>query len=132
MTGATPPALSRLIEKRLREFISGPADTRQAAARRFGALPVYSDVGGTLLLTPTGQVLLLGEDVDLNVPPEAPPDWCLVAKIAAVEKFPELSLLLPTRPDAAPNCPVCDGTGRLLEMQARCGTCLGLGWVSAV
>jgi hypothetical protein len=127
-----PTSVSRLIELRLAEFLSGPSDVRQDIARRYGALPVYSDMGGNIFLTPSGDVVFLGDEGVVTALPGAPPDWALVARIAAAEKYPELAGLVPTRPDSAPNCPACGGAGRQLELRFRCGSCLGLGWVRAV
>ena len=125
-------SMSRLIEKRLSEFLAGPADTLQEVARRYCALPVYSDMGGTLFLSPTGKVVFLREDGVVVAPPSGSLNWALVARIAAAEKFPELASLVPTRPTSGPDCPDCGGAGRRSELRFRCGTCLGLGWVHAV
>jgi len=98
----------------------------------YGALPVYSDMGGDILLTPSGDVVFLDDEGVVTALPDAPPDWALVARIAAAEKYPELAAIVPTRPDSAPNCPACGGAGRQLELRLRCGSCLGLGWVHAI
>jgi hypothetical protein len=127
-----PNSVSRLIELRLEEFLAGPPDTRQDIARRYGALPVYSDMGGDICLTPSGDVVFVDDDGVVTAPPSGTPDWVLVARIAAAEKYAELAALVPTRPDSATNCPVCGGVGRQLELKFRCGACLGLGWVHAV
>ena len=114
------------IRQRLAEYLSNPAAEFQDVARRYEALPVYSDVGGTLFLTPSSQVLCLPADsVDLHE--EHSLEWRLVALVRAAEKFPELQSLLPARPDNAPACAACSGHGSVAG-GLRCGACLGLGW----
>jgi hypothetical protein len=114
------------IRQRLAEYLSNPAAEFQDVARRYDALPVYSDVGGTLFLTPSSQVLCLQADsVDLQE--EHSLEWRLVALVRAAEKFPELQPLLPARPDNAPACAACSGRGSVAG-GLRCGVCLGLGW----
>ena len=114
------------IRRRLAEYLSNPAAEFQDVARIYEALPVYSDVGGTLFLTPRSRILCLPTDsVDLQE--EHSPEWRLVALVRAVEKFPELHPLLPVRPDNAPACAACSGRGSVAG-GLRCGACLGLGW----
>lgn len=114
------------IRRRLAEYLSNPAAEFQDVARRYDALPVYSDIGGTLFLTPSSKVLCLPTDsVDLQE--EHSLEWRLVALVRAVEKFPELQPLLPVRPDNAPACAACSGRGSVAG-GLRCGACLGLGW----
>jgi hypothetical protein len=114
------------IRRRLAEYLSNPAAEFQDVARRHDALPVYSDFGGTLFLTPSSTVLCLPADsVDLQE--EHSPEWRLVALVRAAEKFPELQSLLPVRPDNAPACAACAGCGSVAG-GPRCGACLGLGW----
>lgn len=114
------------IRRRLAEYLSNPAAEFQDLARRYDALPVYSDVGGTIFLTPSSKVLCLPTDsVDLQE--EHSPEWRLVALVHAAEKFPELQPLLPVRPDNTPACAACSGCGSVAG-GLRCGACLGLGW----
>ena len=115
----------QMIRRRLAEYLSNPAAEHLDVASRFDALPVYSDMGGTLFITPSLQILVMRHDED-TLREECSPEWSLVARVAAAERFPELRQLLPTRPTGAADCSVCGGTGRLLI--ARCGSCFGLGW----
>jgi len=113
------------IRRRLAEYLTDSAAEHRDVASRFEALPVYADMGGTFFITPSLQILIMRHD-EGAVSEECSPEWRLVALVAAVERYPELRQLLPTRPSGALDCSVCAGTGRLLS--ARCGSCFGLGW----
>jgi hypothetical protein len=113
------------IRRQLAAYLTDPAAEHHDVAIRFEALPVYSDMGGTLFITPSLQVLVMRSD-EGSLSEERSSEWRLVALVAAAERFASLKQLLPSRPSAAVDCSVCAGTGRL--MGVRCGTCLGLGW----
>jgi len=115
----------RLIRRRLAEYLSDPASEHHDVARRFDALPVYADMGGTLFITPSLLVLSMKSD-EIVLTEESAAEWKFIALVAATERFPELKPMLPARPDGEPDCAVCAGTGRLYG--ARCGSCFGLGW----
>jgi len=104
----------------------GLSDIDVDAWRNTHALPVYSDLGGTLLLTPDGDVITYRHD-NSSWSREIDPKWRRAAVIFGAQRFPELSDLLPVRPPDAPPCQYCQGTGRVVGI--RCATCLGLGWV---
>jgi hypothetical protein len=114
------------LQRRVTEYLSDPAAEFRDVATRFNALPVYSDVGGTLFVTPSLQILSMRSDETVVVEEHAP-QWKLVALIAAAERFPELKQLLPVRPNGVSVCSICLGTGRV-EQGLRCGACFGLGW----
>jgi hypothetical protein len=116
------------IQRRLIEYLNDVAAEFRDVAGQFDALPVYSDMGGTLFITPTQQILCMRSD-DSVVHEEQSPEWRLVALVAAAERFPELKQLLPVRPVGVSLCTVCSGTGRL-HQGFRCGSCCGLGWPS--
>ena len=113
------------IRRQLAAYLTDPAAEYRDVAIRFEALPVYSDMGGTLFITPSLQILVMRSD-DGGLNEESSPEWRLVALVAAAERFAALKQLLPSRPSAALDCSVCAGTGRLMDI--RCGTCFGLGW----
>jgi hypothetical protein len=128
---SVPPRLSALIEQCLANYLAGPPDPRQGTARRYDALPVYSDLGGDIFLTASGSLIFVdGETGEQAVLPRAPPNLRLVALVAAAEKFSDLAALVPKRPESAAECSYCCGTGR--KLQLRCGKCSGLGWECAV
>ena len=115
------------IRRRLAEYVSDSTAELRDVVRQYDALPVYSDVGGTLFLTPTLNVLCLPAD-GVDVQEEHSPEWRLAALVRAAERFPELQSLLPVRADDTPPCAACSGRGSLLN-GLRCGCCLGLGWL---
>jgi hypothetical protein len=126
-----PVDLSTLISRRIEEYLSGPRDEWQESARLHGALPVYADIRGALFLKPNGEVVLKpNNSADVSLVPVSSREWRLVARLAAAERFPELSELIPARPPSAPDCQDCNGSGRVLNDALRCETCFGLGWVA--
>lgn len=115
----------------LSELIESLIEKSQAA-RVHRALPVYADADGSLFLKSNGEVWFQSSD-GANAPlkREESPHWCLVARLAAAERFPELAELVPVRSAAAVNCSDCDGSGHVLNGLVRCGVCYGLGWSEA-
>jgi len=108
------------------------ADLQWALALRHAALPVYSDDAGVLLFRPDGQVLDVAWGAGDVARPADSYRW-LLARVSAAKRYPELLVLLPSRPEHADNCAKCSGSGifHTLEFpgQSRCRTCNGLGWV---
>jgi hypothetical protein len=94
-------------------------DWQKEVANRFGALAVYGDIGGALMIQPDGLVLSAGWDDEQAVPAKG--GWRLIALAAASYRFPELSSLAPKRPATARTCWKCSDSG--------CGTCFGMGWL---
>lgn len=105
-----------------------PAE-EQRAARNTGGVPVYSDMGGVLVITADIRVLHFDPEQDVAHPVEDE-RWRTIALASAAKKFPELASLLPPTPSGAPTCHQCAGRGVLLGT-IRCGQCLGLGWTAA-
>src|SRR5262245_59413871 len=101
-------------------------------ARQVNGLPVHSDIGATLFVTPEGEVLTLGHDGETVPHVESDPGWRLSARLAAAGKFPELKALVPDRPPSALDCPECAGTGHIkiegIKTDFWCSECRGLGW----
>ena len=114
------------IRRRLAEYLGKADGEFRDIASRLEALPVYSDLGGTLFITPSLHILSLRSD-DTVVSEELSSEWKLIALVAAAERFPELGQLLPVRPSGVTPCEVCSGTGRL-QQSLRCASCFGLGW----
>lgn len=119
--------IDRLIER----WLQTPAPELEEIVRSSRALPVYADLGGTLLLRTDGEILSLPHDAS-SATVETASSWKLAALVAAVEKHPELAFLLPARPSEASDCSDCSGRGRITigTSQARCAQCCGLGWVT--
>ncbi|MDC3979814.1 hypothetical protein [Polyangium jinanense] len=124
--------LSRYLESTdSRKMVADLVD----AAREASALPVYADMGGALLITTEGDVLIVSTnqvwDRNAKWETEADPQWRLLARIAASERYPQLSFLRPTRPVSAVDCEACNGTGSVefSGCAARCGGCWSTGWI---
>ena len=116
--------LQQRIRHRLDEYLTDPDAAHRDIASRFEALPVYSDMGGTLFITTSLQILMRSDDGAVSE--ESSPQWKLVALVAAAERFPELKELVPSRPSNALDCSLCAGAGCVSGF--RCGACFGLGW----
>ncbi len=106
-----------------------PYDLRNVA-REKQFLPVVYDMSGVLVILKTGQIGW----IDLSPPhawkEESDPRIIRLAQYAASEKYPELSLLKPKRPDNAITCIHCAGKGSIDHpsngLVCYCG---GLGWL---
>jgi hypothetical protein len=94
-------------------------DWQRDLAKRFGALGVYSDIGGALMLRPDGSILGVVWDDEMASVPQA--GWKIIGLAAASYFFPELAVLAPERPAAAWPCLWCSGIG--------CASCFGMGWL---
>lgn len=127
------PELSRLIEELCDSYLKsedlGPIGV---VARKYRLLPLYGDSGGVYFLSKEGRVLSYAWDSELPPSQERDPALVVAAMVAAAEKYPRLSCLLPNRPSTALNCHACNGLGTISFMEtqsARCGVCGGLGWL---
>ena len=121
--------MRRLLESYLG---SSPQGAVAEIARERQALPVCTKPGLTMFLHPGGTVLTHIGDFGAEVDATDDPGWRWIAAIEAKELYPELRILIPDRPDNAPTCPACKGSGQLsfpAENPSRCGTCWGLGWL---
>jgi hypothetical protein len=124
-----PDHVSALIDRLIEECLRNSAGSAAETVRANRALPVYADAGGSLFLKPNGEVWFQGnESVNAALKLEESPHWCLVARLAAAERFPELAALVPIRPAGAADCSDCEGSGSVLNGLVRCGVCYGLGW----
>jgi hypothetical protein len=135
----TTPDLRSVIEVLVTRWLASPTHLDLVAAvRESGALPVYVDVGGALLLRPDCEILLLPSDSIETPVIEFDPRWRLTAIVVGAEKYPELKPLLPARPTGIGDCEWCDGRGRIRLGDSKhrrgpiCGRCYGLGWLGGV
>jgi hypothetical protein len=86
--------------------------------------------GVAIFASPLREPVLFYDEQSEQVRPETDDRWIIAAALSAVEKYPELRVILPQQPSTAATCATCSGTGRLLDTSVHCGTCFGLGWVS--
>ena len=119
----TKEAIRLLILKATQEPASSVSRT---VADAVGALSVYADMGGSLALTPEGEVIHYDfENGATSIPEEKMQKF---ARMRAAKCFPELRDLAPESPDNATSCPVCSGRGEILR-GIYCGKCVGMGWI---
>lgn len=129
--GTSGNTLNGVIEQLIAEYLSGPeGPVSHDQVRRAHALPVYSDMGGCLLITPEAEILALRHEGPDRAQPEVDPRWRRVAFTRAAERFPQLAALRPKRPSDGVDCPRCGAEGVVQAGSAfiDCGECFGLGW----
>jgi hypothetical protein len=119
---------SAIIERHLAAFLAGPINEFTLIADKHRALPVYSDVTGSLFITPSLEILALDNEGGISLLSEQSDERRLIALVSAAEMHADLQCLLPTPPENALQCSLCDGRGWLLQPGMRCGECCGLGW----
>jgi hypothetical protein len=105
-----------------------PLGWESVAAKRTKCLPVYTDLSGTIVLSTSGE-LFFCDGESQTVTPLGETLWRRVAIISLIEKYPDLSELLPVRPSHASICPICSGAGKLMNGRLFCGNCGGAGWI---
>jgi hypothetical protein len=130
------PDLQNRIRSLVERWLASPhrSDLTEAV-RASGALPVYSDMGGTLFLRPDGEILFLDHESEDDEPQfETDEGWRISAVVVGAEKYPELRPLLPIRPADTEDCDACAGQGRIgiaeIDHRFLCGRCYGLGWLA--
>jgi hypothetical protein len=120
--------MSKAIERLALEAMqSAESAVAREAARRTGGLPVHSDMGGVVVLLPTGAVLIF--DPEAEAVTGANKNWSTLALVRAAKQFAELRELAPKRPVDAADCEQCCGAGLVLGT-IDCGQCFGTGWIS--
>jgi hypothetical protein len=129
----TTPDLRSVIQSLVERWLASPTRLDLVEAVRVSrALPVYSDMGGTLLLRTDGEILFLDGESEGDEPQvETEPGWRITAVVVGAEEYPQLSPLLPARPSGTEDCEACGGRGRVTDYRLLCGECHGLGWIGA-
>jgi hypothetical protein len=118
----------RRLSQQVLEDESPRGEAHRAAVRATGGLPVYSDLGGVLVLAPDGSIRLF--DHAGTVAPVVDVKWENVARVRAAENYPALRAVAPVRPANAALCTFCRGAGKVKEhLDAICGQCGGTGWL---
>lgn len=122
----------QLVATALAEYLSKPRYGDAAFAERHQALPLYAGWTGTTYLTTSGEFWYRNCEYD---PPRIEDDLNdaskIVALVLAAEHHPQLTVLLPSRPDDALDCDACDGRGQITVGNVSniiCGQCSALGW----
>lgn len=101
-----------------------------------GALPLYADWVGGVAIRSDGELIGFLWDDPQSIKIETDPHLRFLALVTGSERYPELASLSPKRTANDRDCPLCGGTGRLLDFEAkdidtkhiRC-YCGGAGWL---
>jgi hypothetical protein len=130
------PELSARIAARIAAF---PAENEAHQwladlVRETAALPLWLDMGGSYGITAVGELVELDWDGPSGSKPLHDPRAVNLALFQGSLKFPELAVLVPTRPATATTCGHCGGGGKLAlanepgleNIVCYCG---GLGWL---
>jgi hypothetical protein len=94
-------------------------------------LGIFGTIGLDSAFTSDGEVLVaLGfeEEAVWRVATREERTWVIVC--AQRNRYPELSVLLPLRPEDAVDCANCRGSGFVHGQIISCKICSALGWVS--
>ena len=114
--------VSRLSREAAENAVSD--DDRAVAAATMG-VPVYSDMGGTLVVMPDGSVQRYNHDIRAMF--VADEFWRVIAMNHAIRKYPELRVLA-DEPLVEVVCSDCKGSGMRAGV-VRCVRCVGTGFV---
>jgi hypothetical protein len=91
-------------------------------------LPIYGDLGGTIAVTDSGELVLYNWESQTVAPVEEDL-WVDVARASLVRHYPEFIDLLPERPMHSTVCSNCGGSGWMMQGRLFCRRCRGLGWL---
>jgi hypothetical protein len=127
------PEHAAIVERYVNEYLGGEAnadDIYRKLAEQTNALPAYADIGGIILLYPSGD-LVLYDDCGMKPEPVNDRTWENIALISVADQYPQLADLRPVRPNDSPDCTACAGRGRVTRHELLCGVCGGTGWREA-
>ena len=136
-------AISSQIETRLKEFLSSVGDDapyEHRLAAEFGVLPLFSDWTECRAIRANGEIVSFMFDNSWhpeietpNLQVEGDARWRHLALFQGAKKYPELSVLIPSRSIGAVDCPWCEGQGEITGTQSKLKElvcyCGGVGWL---
>lgn len=138
MPVAIPKEIQEQLNQKLKRYLEeSSTDWRLKIARELGAFPAGEDIFVGWFVRPTGEVLmvrfLISEDEEEVVPEQR--SW-MRNFVLRYGRFPELAVFLPERPSSAQDCPRCNGSGCIYQIDSNnkssqwpCRTCDCLGWI---
>src|SRR5690242_6908497 len=115
------PAQARFIESHVRA-LSETDEMWGPTMATYNALFIYGDIGGSIYLRPTGELLWMDHTTDAVQPLPVGDRWAQIAIIRAARVFPELASLRPPRQPHHRDCSACGATGG--SDWSVCWTCL--------
>jgi hypothetical protein len=131
LLGPMPDAVALVVRRLVAEAQAGPCNTDE----RLNGYMLTGGPSGACYLDADGNVwnkwwsLDASQDGAIELVPDGPLKVGLVA--IGAWHVPDLAAWLPSRPNDATNCALCQGSGWLPQLQSRvqCFECHGLGWI---
>jgi hypothetical protein len=107
-------------------------DPARTHAARLAALPIGGSMWADYYLRPSGEVVIVGEDLDGPEVDSVYTDRSHVLSVLVwgAKRYPELRELLPIRAPGATDCH-CRAIPIFTEGKVICSECCGLGWLPA-
>src|SRR5258705_4110061 len=122
------PEISKTIESTLEAYVNSsepflvkldpPINMRQLAAE-LRILPVVLDMGVCYCLRSDGEIFSFIWDEPHQLRAEGEERIRNLVLFQAAKKFPELELLMPSRPATALDCDFCQGTGIVIDLPPK-------------
>jgi hypothetical protein len=125
------------VEDAIRQYILANRTKHPDIAEfvsNLGGLPLYVDWSGGVAIRPDGELIEFLWDEPESIKVEVDPRYRFIALFLGSRRYEELAALRPIRTAADRDCPICEGTGRLRELE-EIGTthilcyCGGAGWL---
>jgi len=130
---------SEWVAKATHQYIAEHAKAHPEIAafvETLDALPLYASWGGGVALRSDGELIGFLWDEPRSIKVETDPHLRFLAVVEGSKNHTELACLAPIRSADDRDCPLCDGTGRLRELEeAGINTkniacyCGGTGWL---
>src|SRR5688572_25108345 len=114
------PVSSEWIEAAIRQYIAEHRDTHPEvshAVERANALPLHSDWGGCVALRPDGELVEVLWDTPELAKVETNPWLRFLGLVAGAKRYAELAHLMPARIERDRDCPLCEGTGKVVGLE---------------
>jgi hypothetical protein len=122
----------QVVSRLIAELPPEQFDPARTHARRLDALPIGFDMWADYYLRPTGEIVVVGEDLEHPAVDSLYSDWKRVLPVLVwgSRRYPELRELLPRRGPGAVDCR-CRAIPLFAKGKVLCPECAGLGWLPA-
>ena len=127
--------LSQWISRHIEAFVRDETQPEylKLHVSRNSVLPILISWTGFWGLRADGEILVVDTEEGRPAVVERDERERRIALFQGAKTYPELTCLVPERPEEARDCPTCSGTGRLdvtgVEPDTIICSCGGLGWV---